>query len=161
MEDDKRERYLTVVYTDGEKFISPMKFGRSSTVNLPRGKFDESSDADPADQQAVYALFDQTGIRVEFNELESIGVYAAGEDFEMDVYYIKVEALPLKSNLKSNRSFTLVHNPEKRINVIEGYEYVSFSDLDKYSSYSLKGMKNVLWQIDQHFEKGIKWADIA
>ena len=159
MDEATKERYCVVVYTDGDKFISPMQFGRSQIVNLPKEKFN-LKDRDDAKMQAVLALFDQTGIRIEPKDLDSVGVYSSDENFEMDVFYIKVEDLPEITKLKSNKMFSLVHDSDKRINAIEGYEYISFKDVDNYN-YSLKGMKNVLWQIDQHFEEGIPWADIA
>ncbi len=159
MNEATKEKYCTVVYTDGTKFISPMMFGRETTVNLPKAKFNPK-DKDDVKMQAVLALFAQTGIREDPADLESIGTFSSDENFEMDVFYKKVEALPLKTNLKSNVMFSLVHDRDIRVNAIEGYEYISFSKVEDYN-YSLKGMKNVLWQIDQHFEEGIAWADIA
>ncbi len=159
MDEATKETYCVVVYTDGNKFISPMQFGRETTVNLPKVLFNPK-DKDTAQMQAVLALFDQTGIREDPADLESVGTFSSDENFEMNVFYKKVEALPLKTKLKSNAIFSLVHDKDVRVNSIEGYEYINFDDVKKYK-YSLKGMKNVLWQIDQHYEKGTPWGDIV
>lgn len=159
MNEATKERYCVVVYTDGDKFISPIQFGRPTTMNLPKVRFNPT-DTDDAKMQAVLALFSQTGIRVYPDELESIGIYSSDENFDMDVFYMKVPALPEISKLKSNQFYSLVTNKDKRINNIERYEYVYFKHIN-FLTYSLKGMKNVLWQIDQHFEEGIAWKDIA
>ena len=160
--DETKEVYCVVVYTDGDKFISPRGMGRvKHIVSLPKAKFN-SSDQDDRAMQATLALFNQTAIRVEPKELQSLGIFSSDENFELDVYYIKVDALPKKNTLKSNEYYSSVNDEDKRIPAIEGYRYVAFSDLENPNHlYSLKGMKNVLFQINEHFENEIPWEDIA
>ena len=160
MNEATKEIYCMVVYTDGDKFISPRGFGRLNTVvSLPKAKYNQA-DKDPKALQAALALFNQTAIRVLPTELESLGIFSSDENFDMDVYYIKVTELPLIDKLKSNEYFSTIG--DKRISAFDGYNYIKFSDIDdpKYI-YSFKGMKNVLWQINEHFENEVPWADIV
>ncbi len=160
MKDSIKERYCAVIYTDGKKFISPMLFGRETTINLPKVKFN-AADPDSAAMQATLALFNQTGIRLKPRDLDSLGVFNLQGDFEVDLYYFKADRLPNIDTLKSNVMFSLVHHKDERINSIEGYKYISFEDLNRFEFFSLKGLKDVLWKVDQHFEKGIAWRDIG
>ena len=132
-----------------------------TVINLPKAKFTPNSE-DNKEMQATLALFNQTAERIDPKELKSLGKFSSDENFDLDVYYKKVEFLPLKTNLKSNQFFSSVNDEDKRIPAIEGYSYISFSDLDNPDYlFTLKGMKNVLNQINQHFEEGIAWDEIA
>ncbi len=160
---DSPETYCAVVYTDGTKFINPRGFGRvKNVINLPKAKFDPNDNEDKL-MQATLALFNQTSIRVKPIELKSLGIFSSDDNFNIDVYYLKVAELPLLSNLKCNEYFIpLGGDLDIRISSIEGYSYIDFADLENSDYiYTLKGMKNVLYQINQHFEEGIKWEDIA
>ena len=160
---DSAETYCVVVYTDGKQFISPRGFGKiSSVISLPKSKLKKESN-DSEKMQAVLALFNQTGIRIELEDIQELGNFSSDENFNLQVYYMKVKELPPVENLKSNEYFTPVGSLEDvRISTIEKWDYIDFSSLEENSYiYSLKGIKNVLYQINQHFEKGVEWKEIA
>ena len=156
---ESSETYAVVVYSDGERFISPVRFCKlRSVVDVPRAILIDN-EYESERMQATLALFHQTGIRVDQGDLESIGTFSSDENFNLDVYYVGVNRLPDKSKLKCNQTYTL-HNSQERIVTIEDYQYISFSELDNFT-YSIKGMKRVLEKVDQHYNKGISWDEIV
>lgn len=138
------DRYCTVIYTDGKKFLAPIKFGRiASVADLPKAKFVDNEYESNA-VQAALALFSLTAIRIDASMLSPMGVSSIDENFELDTFYIKVAELPEISSLRCNKTYKRAIG-DQRVPTIDRYQYIAFNELDNYT-FAIKGMKNVLEQ---------------